>query len=198
MGIVLGTRLLRSGTREASPGRRLWGLSFGAAALAAAVGAVRHGWGPRLPPGLEWWLWYATALGIAGAGALLLAGTAVAGSRGALRGALLALAALRFAGIAAWTAAHREYLALALDSALGTALVLWVLARQARAGRFGGLRDVGAGVALGLGGALLRQLGVAPHPHFDENDLYHVVQVVSLWLIHRGGLRLGGSSHPAV
>jgi hypothetical protein len=104
------------------------------------------------------------------------------------------LSGLRFAAVAAWAAEHREYVALALDSALGTLLVLGLLARDAKRGRFRGLGSVSAGVALGLGGALLRQLGVAAHAHFDENDLYHVVQAISLWLLYRGGRGLG--SHP--
>jgi hypothetical protein len=135
-------------------------------------------------------LWLATALAIAGASALLLAGTSVACSRGGLRRALLALSALRFAALAVWTATHREYLVLGLDAALGTLLVLALLARAARRGAFRGLAPVAGGIFVGLGGALLRELGVAPHSHFNENDLYHVLQVVSLWLLYRGGREL--------
>jgi hypothetical protein len=190
VALVLGARLERGGRRDASPGRRLWGASFGAAALAAAAGALRHGWGPRLPVGIEQALWFTTALAIAAAGGLLLAGAAFASCRGGMRRGLLLIAALRVAGLAAWTATHREYLALGIDAALGTALVLVLLVRAARQGRFAGLGPLAAGFGVGLGGALLRQLGVAPHPDFNENDLYHLVQIASLWLLYRAGREL--------
>jgi len=154
------------------------------------VGAVRHGWGHLMPVGLESALWLASALAIPTASALLLSGTALACTAGGLRRALLLLAVLRPAGLAPWAATHRDYVALAVDSALGAALVLALLALAARRGEFDGLGPAAAGAAVGLGGALLRQVGIAPHPHFNENDLYHLVQVVSMWLLYRGGCRL--------
>jgi hypothetical protein len=31
---------------------------------------------------------------------------------------------------------------------------------------------------------------LAPHVHFNHNDLFHVVQMASLYLLYRGGLLL--------
>jgi hypothetical protein len=31
--------------------------------------------------------------------------------------------------------------------------------------------------------------GFALHRHFNHNDLYHVIQIVALWLLHLGGVR---------
>jgi hypothetical protein len=36
--------------------------------------------------------------------------------------------------------------------------------------------------------ALIQVLRIAPHPQFNHNDLFHVVQTGALYLLYRGGL----------
>ena len=86
--------------------------------------------------------------------------------------------------------AARGYTGVAVDAALGTLAALALLSRTARAGRFSGLAPFAMGVAAGLGGAGLRHAGVALHAHFNENDLYHLIQIASLAMLYRGGLAL--------
>jgi hypothetical protein len=45
-------------------------------------------------------------------------------------------------------------------------------------------------VALSMVAGALQHFRVAPHRHFNHNDLYHVVQLAAVVLFYRGGLLL--------
>jgi peptidoglycan/LPS O-acetylase OafA/YrhL len=44
-----------------------------------------------------------------------------------------------------------------------------------------------AGVAVSALAAMVQYFGIAPHPHFNHNDLYHVVQITAMALFYGGG-----------
>jgi hypothetical protein len=46
------------------------------------------------------------------------------------------------------------------------------------------------GVAVSVAAALVQASGFAPHPHFNHNDLYHVIQIAAMALLYRGARRL--------
>ena len=45
-------------------------------------------------------------------------------------------------------------------------------------------------VVITLVAAAALAAGVSPHPHFNHNDLYHVVQLAGLYCLFRGAIRL--------
>jgi hypothetical protein len=47
-----------------------------------------------------------------------------------------------------------------------------------------------SGVLLSLAGGLALWLGLKPHPLFNNNDLFHVIQTAGVWLFFQGALRL--------
>jgi hypothetical protein len=49
------------------------------------------------------------------------------------------------------------------------------------------------GVAVSALGALVQASGLAPHRHFNHNDLYHVIQLAAMFLLYRGARRLTDS-----
>ena len=44
-----------------------------------------------------------------------------------------------------------------------------------------------ASIAVSVIGALVQMTGIRLHEHFNHNDLYHMIQLVALWLLYRGG-----------
>lgn len=46
------------------------------------------------------------------------------------------------------------------------------------------------GVMVSLGAAAIQTLKIAPHPSFNHNDLYHVVQMYGLYLFYKGSPKL--------
>lgn len=53
-----------------------------------------------------------------------------------------------------------------------------------------------AAVGLSVVGALVQQARIAPSPHFNHNDLYHLIQALALGAFYRAGLRFGGHAAP--
>lgn len=42
------------------------------------------------------------------------------------------------------------------------------------------------GVLVSFLAAGIQAAGLAPHPHFNHNDLYHVVQMLGMWMLYKG------------
>ena len=120
---------------------------------------------------------------------LILAGAA----RAALpRGPRLAALVLLTGGFLAYVAlilAHHDFLYVGWDY-LGTLLFLLVFGLDlVRRGEPGAGFVLGGVLASGAG-ALVQYLRITLHPQFNDNDLFHVLQMAGVWLFFRGGLRL--------
>lgn len=186
-----GVALLRDARRRGSVAARWWGAGFLAVAVAAAAGGTVHGFGPALGADGAAILWRASLAALA-AFAVCAAATAIAdGVAPEPRGPLPLLVGALFA--AALTAAI-------LRPAFSTAIVIYGLGlgalvvqqavawigRRAPSGPW-----IVAGGALAAAGSLVQHLGLAPHPRFNHNDLFHVIELGAGWLFYRGGRRLG-------
>ncbi|HYY60554.1 MAG TPA: hypothetical protein VE756_04105 [Burkholderiales bacterium] len=171
---VMAALVLRRAGAEDS--RRWWGIAFIALALGAALGGTHHGF--RLEA-----LWKPTllALGVASAG--MVAGSAVATTRGMGRLALLALAAAKLVLYWLWVWRDHRFIWAIADT--GSAFVLVALLHTLR-WRAPGSRSIVGGVALSIAAAAVQASGVDLHQHFNHNDLYHVVQLGALLAYYRG------------
>lgn len=168
------------------PGFRRTGfqLLFVSVAVAALAGGAVHGYFPDETAAVPRGLWLTTLLALGVTAALMAAlaarmaspGTAAVNivvplgvALGAYAGAVILLTREFVVAIVAY-----------LPAALFLVAVLWRDRRHA--GAVAGL----LGVALVLVGAAGQQAGIGLHPvHFDHNALYHVVQMVALYLLYR-------------
>jgi hypothetical protein len=131
-------------------------------------------------------LWKATALTLGVASFAMLAGSAFAALAEAPRTVLLVLASAKFVFYATMMLIRDEFILFVIDSGVAFALVaalhLW---------RFNGW--IVAGVAVSMLAALVQASGFALHRQFNQNDLYHVIQVAAMVLFYRGARRLTDS-----
>jgi hypothetical protein len=44
-----------------------------------------------------------------------------------------------------------------------------------------------SGILVSFVASLIQQSGFALHQHFNHNDIFHVIQLLALWLLYRGG-----------
>lgn len=186
-GAYLGARLLRAARARRVTSSALWAFSFLCGSLAAIVGGSSHGFAVYIGPRLHTALWLVTFYSVGLSSLLILAGafTAFVPRRCWiwLVGGLL----LRFLVTASLLTAHRELRYVAYDGTL-TILVLLALSLHAWLKR----HDPGAPWALAavvtsLIGALIQGNRLAPHAAFNHNDLFHVIEIASLYLFYRGG-----------
>jgi hypothetical protein len=171
----LAWRLFRN--RSSQESRFLWALAFAALALAALLGGTWHGFARND------FLWKATLLSAGVASFAMLAAAAFAATTGVLRNSLLAVAAAKLVIYSAWMLAHDDFVWVIADTGIALAAVAllhlvsfngWIL----------------TGVAVSIVAAAVQASGFAPHPHFNHNDLYHLIQIGAVALLFRGAMRL--------
>lgn len=164
VAIVFAVRLWRAGVR-------MWALAFAATAAAAVLGGTYHGlaWQP---------LWKPTVYAVGAASLFLLA---------QLGRALAIVGLLKFTTYAVWMLTHDDFRYVIYD--YGATLLIMAV--------YGAVRRnwwIVGSVAVSVVAAAVQQSGFALHRHFNHNDIYHLIQIVALWMLYRGGLRLTTSS----
>lgn len=157
---------------------RLWSLAFVCTAVASLAGGSYHGFGPMLEPQFAVALWKLTLLAVGCASFFLLIGT----SR-----SLAAFAAIKLVVYASWMITHDDFVWVIADYGSTLLIVGAVFVARWRRQRHRAAPWVLASIAVSVIAALVQQSGFALHRHFNHNDLYHLVQIVALWLLHRGG-----------
>jgi hypothetical protein len=147
------------------PVHRTWALAFLFTALATFIGGVYHGYGDQTEE-----LWKATVILVGIASFFLLAG---------VHRNLAIVAAVKLVIYATWMTTHDDFRYVVAD--YGLTLLLVGIFHPAK-------KWVWGSIAVSVLGAVVQQARVTVHPHwFDYNDLYHVIQMVALWMLYRAG-----------
>jgi hypothetical protein len=181
----LGWRLARAADGQAS--RRLWAAALVAVAVSAFAGGTFHGLAPLLGGGAAGLLWKFTVITIGVFCFGMMAGSACATTRGALRSVLIAASVIQLAAYGAWMMTHDEYGYVVLDTAAAMGLLVALHGWAAVSRSDTASRWILAGVAVSALAAMVQYFRVAPHQHFNHNDLYHVVQIAAMALFYAGG-----------
>jgi hypothetical protein len=182
LGGWLGRRLWVRGPGAAL---RWWAAAFWAMGLAALLGGTAHGLAPALGVAAQDLIWRSTMVVIGAAASLLLQAVVATLGGGRWWSWLLALEWALYALWVGWIDSDFRFAVLQYSAALIVVLVVHAgLAVRHRAGAV----SVVAGVIVSFVAAGIQQAGLAPHPSFNHNDLYHVVQMVGLVLLYRGAV----------
>jgi hypothetical protein len=177
----LGWSLIRR--RDAQWSRTLWAGALAALALTALIGGTYHGFAITA-------LWPATVVLAGVISFAMLAGSAMATTTGAVRRAIVALAALKLIAYVAWTAGHDDFVSVIVDSGIAMLALAGLHAPRALVGHDAASRAMLGAVALSVVGAGVQASGFALHRHFNHNDLFHVVQIAATVAFYRGARRL--------
>ncbi len=188
--LVLSGRLFQANAADRQVAVQLWNFALIATAAAALRGGTSHGFALLLTPFMQAAIWKATIYAVGFASFFMLTGTLVANTVNPLRRWLLALTVLKLLLYGIWMVGHSEFKYVIWDYVPAMVLVL-ILELQAYVSR----RDAAAGwivagVLVSFLAAGVQLSGWAPHPHFNHNDLYHVIQMGAIYLLYRGVGRL--------
>jgi len=184
-------QLMRSGPRRLA--QRLWAVAFAFISLGALLGGVSHGFARYLSETQSSWTWKATVYSVGLSMLFAVAGTVVGTRlRYAARTVLHILNVAAFAVYAVWMIGHDDFVYVIyhyVPAMLGLALIqlfAWRSGAESAPWMIGG-------VVVALAGAIVQQSGFTIHRHFNHNDLYHIIQILGLWLMYRGSRLLGRS-----
>ena len=188
--IALSIATLHSAGPSGDVAQQIWAASFAFAAIAAAIGGVVHGFVLHLGLAAKDALWKATQYVMGLTGLAIFASAVVAFTSGTTQTWLIGVAAAKFAAYAAVVRRRDDYTIVVADyGASMIALSTLALVGWARTGAAAAPWLI-AGVVVSAVAALIQLRRVSPHPRFNHNDLYHVVQIAALYLFYRGGLLL--------
>lgn len=152
---------------------------------AAFCGGSSHGFS-TLPQPIPWILWKSTQVAIGLAAYFSIRGTALRHLPPSVSRAALRLAALQMGLYLAWIAAHDAFIYSIIDYGIAFVFALASHLHAARRQADSAARWIAGGILVCFAGAAIQALGLSPHPHFNHNDIYHLVQTLGTWLIFRG------------
>jgi uncharacterized protein DUF6962 len=178
------------GSREGHRARSYWALAFAALALGALLGGTWHGFAPGFSELALILAWKATVLSIGVASFGMLAGSAIATTPAAVANALLAIAAAKLAIYSGWMLFHSEYIYVIADTGAALAAIAALHGWSAIRARDRASPWILLGVGVSALAAAAQASGFAPHRHFNNNDLYHVIQIAAMLLFYSGAKRL--------
>lgn len=184
--ITLGRRARANGSRAGG-----WlAATLAAAGLAALLGGLSHGFGPEMPPAAADALWRSMLHAFGIMSFCLIVSSATAVLRGPALAAAYVAALVELLAFTVWIALHPAFRWLVLDYGLAILAAAALHLVRLRRGDQPGAVWILAGLGVSIAAALAQRSGAAPHPHFNHNDLYHVVQMLGTWLLYRGGREL--------
>ncbi len=187
LAVVFGRRLLAQ-----SDARPIldWGFGFIALAIGSFAGGTAHGFAADLGELGQALTWKLTVYSIGLSVYFMLAGTARAALSPKTARWVVALAGVKLAVYLAWMTGHDDFRYVIWDYAPTMFAVLGLGVWLSAARRNHGGLYLAAGVLVSFAGAAVQQSGVSLHRHFNQNDLYHVIQMGGLWLFYLGARRL--------
>lgn len=187
LAATLGIHLIIEGRARGMRSELLWGWAFMATALGALAGGTSHGFAVQL--GEDGWTvaWKITVYAIGVASFLMLAGALVDALAGSWRRLLLVVGALKLAGYLWWMTSHNDFRYVINDygSTMAVVLVLQIWQWQAR--NAASAPWIVGGILVSSVGSYIQQSDFALHQHFNHNDIFHVIQLLALYLLYRGG-----------
>jgi hypothetical protein len=185
LSLTFGLRLRGRTSRP----RSLWSYAFLASSLGSLTGGIYHGFEPSLSPLLVTILWKLTAIALGAAGLLLFCGTTLALAPQRIARTQTIAASVLFAIYLAWMTTHDEFIyIIAFYGLLMLATLVICVVRYRFSPRACAL--IISGIAIAVLAASVQASHVRLFAHFNHNDLYHVIQMVSLFVMYRGAREL--------
>jgi hypothetical protein len=186
---ALGLRLLAAAEASGQISRALLGVALCGSAAAAFLGGTYHGFAAAIPAATNQVLWKGTLTAVGVAAAFTVSAGGVAFAASAVRAAVVALAIAQLVAFVAWIARHDDFRYAVHDYA-SALILLAALALPSAAGGSAAAWWLLSGVAISIVAGSLQQRGLALHRWFNHNDLFHVIQMLALWLLYKGGMLL--------
>ena len=181
--LMLADRLFRARPESAA---RLMAASFVLLAVAAVAGGTVHGFARTLPLVGRARLWNVVYAGIGLANVALVA-SVLSALAPRVRPLIFTVAGLR-AIVLLFRLAHGDArldlydVATTVVVGVGAGLAFtWLRPRPFGPWLLGGM-------VVSLAGGAIQTWGIAPHPHFNHNDLFHVMQMAAQWCFFRAAL----------
>jgi hypothetical protein len=183
-------RLWRVGKGTAQASVCSWAAGFACFGLASLAGGTFHGFSILLSQTVLYELWKLTVYAVGLASFFLLRGTLNACITPSVRRYAMLIPYVQLTVYALWMGTQDDFRFVIYNYAFTN---LSIAALQLYAGvtqRVMSAPWLIGGVLVSFSAAAVQVTGVALHPRFNHNDLYHAIQMGGMYLFYRGALLL--------
>lgn len=187
---LFARRLWSAGQTPIRTSVRYWAGGMGSLAAASFAGGTVHGWSRMLAEPVLAVLWKGSAMAVGLAAFCFFVGTVTAAVTPPLRRWFTLAACLQLAVYVAWMSRHSDFRYVICNYGATFAVISVLQAHNGLVRKAPSAAWIIAGVSVSALAALVQQRGVALHPSFNHNDLYHVVQMAGVALLYRGAALL--------
>lgn len=190
--------LLDDKSTQPSRSRLFWGLAMIFLALASFCGGSHHGLYLVFTPLTSLILWKVTVLSIGLAAFFMLYGTLQAYVGSSWQRTLGRIAFLKLIAYGFWVLVlNHEFIIVVADYLPNMILILGLALWQKKVSKANWNESgkwLAAGVLVSFIGSGVQQSGFSLHLHFNHNDLFHVIQMLGVFLFYKGAYRLQDSN----
>lgn len=183
-------RVLSKGNSTAEVSRQLLAWAFLCIAIAGFTGGTVHGFRPLLPGLLEDGLWLATLYATGVMSFCFVLGMVKATLAPSWHVPIALLLAARLLAYLIWVTSEPDFIFVIVDYGIAMLLVLGLISLSSWRRPMGNEGYFLAAIVVTGIGATVQASGFTLHEHFNNNDLYHVIQLLSFYLFYRGALSL--------
>ncbi|HSE42193.1 MAG TPA: hypothetical protein VLH08_15620 [Acidobacteriota bacterium] len=184
--IVFGILLRKHAAQTKEIPVKFWSIAFFVIALAAITGGTCHGFVNDLPKSVYNFLWKITLYSV-GASTLFMLSAAIQSTlTGTLRRIFLILAWAQFCIFIILIARTSDFKYVIYDyvPAMVVILVLCLFRWNSAFSKW-----IIGGILVSFVAAGIQLSGFTLHKNFNHNDLYHVIQMVAMYLLYEGAKR---------
>jgi hypothetical protein len=185
LSLVLAIRIWRH--RDGQTSRLFWSLALYMSTSAAWFGALYHGTGGSVPPGLSTAFWKMVVWSVGAVAFCVITGSAHATLPRRAANIMAILAGTQFLIYAVFMIRHDDfkYVVNNYSPALVIIAVLHAIGYRRNPAA---AKMIWAAIFVSVIAAAVQQSTFDLHRHFTHNDLYHLIQMVGQYLFYRGAI----------
>lgn len=169
---------------------QVWSLAFLMLSAGAVLGGTSHGFTLHLSALAQVVFWKATVLSIGLTSFFLLCGTLIATFRKPVLSWLIAVVLAKFIIYIVWMSFHDDFVYVIADYLPSMLAVVGLQVYTAITQQSASSKWLISGIFISFLAAGIQMSGFDFHRHFNHNDIYHVVQIAAVIVLHAGVLLL--------
>ena len=165
-----------------------WALGFCSLAASALMGAVFHGSGYWFEQSLRDAIWMVTLVTMIAMSTFLLSAVAFNALEGRYKTVALSLIIVKAVVVLIWILNDTRFVIAIYDYGSSMACIAIMAILRLRGSWKKPGRWILSAIALSIVGSVIQIMKLAPHPHFNHNDVFHLIQLAGNWLFYRAAL----------
>ncbi len=169
---------------------QVWSLAFFMLAAGAVLGGTSHGFALHLSEFSQAFFWKATVFSIGLTSLFLLCGALISAFRRPALNWFMAFAFGKFIIYAVWMSFHDDFIYVVIDYLPSMLVVVGLQIYTAISRQTPSSKWLISGILISFIAAGIQMSGFDLHSNFNHNDIYHTVQIVAMFVLHAGVMRM--------